>query len=81
MSGGPLRLIADVEQDTPRPLQLQPRIFPQQIFSKGAVARSPGSHTLRRTLTTACGGTTILRPSPPLVSAVAAKADLGLDRA
>jgi hypothetical protein len=40
MSGGPLRGIADVEQDTPRPLQLQPWIFSQQMSSIGAVARS-----------------------------------------
>jgi hypothetical protein len=41
MSGGPQQGIADVRQDTPRSLQLQPRIFSQQIPSVGAVARSP----------------------------------------
>jgi hypothetical protein len=40
MSDGPLQVIADVEQDAPRPLYLQPGIFPQQMSSIGAVARS-----------------------------------------
>ena len=39
--GGPLQVIADVEQDTPRPLQLQPRIFSHQISATGAVAHPP----------------------------------------
>ena len=46
MSGGPLQGIADVEQDTPRSLQLQPRFFSHQISSIGAVARSPRLPTL-----------------------------------
>jgi hypothetical protein len=42
--------------------------------------RSESWGALHNTLTTDCGGTAILRRSPPLMSAVAAKADIGLDR-
>jgi hypothetical protein len=38
---GRYRGIADIEQDALLPLQLQPRIFSQQISSIGAVARTP----------------------------------------
>jgi len=63
MSSGPPQGIADIEEDGPRPLQLQPRIFAQQISGHRGVARSPISYVSQRTPRPDCGGRASTRRS------------------